>query len=1027
MKSFFKFFAERHLLANLITIIVLLLGISTLFVINRSSLPTVDLGGMLITTYYPGASSEDVELNVTNKLENELKTVTDLKSTTSTSMENVSIIYVELEPDVKDMEKVKRNVREAIARVTDFPDEIDESPSIIEIKSSEFPVVEIGISGDLPYKELREIARLFEKKLKNISGIGKVTRYGYYAREIQIEVSPEKLQQYQIPLWEIINAVKVRNIRATGGSLESYTSEKNVVTLSQFTDPLHVGNVIVRSSFDGPLVKVKDLAIINDDFEEERIISRMNGKQVVSFELTKGENSDTIRTVDAIKKLIKKEKQNLPEGIEFIFNNDLSKLVKATFKIVITNAVIGLFFVLIILSLFFNIRSAFWVAMGIPFTIFGSIALLPFFDLHLDTITLTALVIVIGIIVDDAIIVSENIFRRKELGDSPLDAAVNGTHEVYKPVITTIFTTFLAFAPMFFMKGMLGKFVFVVPLTISLALFLSMFEALTVLPAHILPSLKSKEGKKGNYGSRKWFNPIRIRFEKMMYKILKLRYVWILVAIGIFFGAIAYAMTSMDFILFPSKGAEFFYAYIELPIGSSLNATSDKAKEIENIIANLPKKEVESFGVRVGSYVDMVDTEMENFATLTVNLTPFGTRKRTADEIVEEVRGISDELTGFKKITYIVDSGGPPTGKPVELRIVGSDDKMRRKLADDVFDYINTIEGVKDPDRDDKLGKEQIVLNINYDRLARLGLTVADISSNIRIAYDGQVVTSVRYGEEDVSFRVIIEEKARKNLDYLRKMLIPNTMGRMIPLYEVSSLDIGPGTSSIHHYEGERSVTITADLFQKKTTPVKVMNTIQEKFDPDKDYPGTRFVIGGEAEESSKAMIELLITFFIAAIGIYFLLVLLFNSLTQPFMVILAIPLGLSGVVFAFALHGEPFSFLAMTGIIGMAGVVVNDSLVLVNHLNHMKIKAKDKSKEYLVMIAKGTADRLRPIILTTLTTVGGLIPLVYGLGGESLYMGPMAMAMAYGLLFATPLTLIIMPSVYMVGHDIKKIFKKKI
>ncbi|MCK4798253.1 MAG: efflux RND transporter permease subunit [Spirochaetes bacterium] len=651
-------------------------------------------------------------------------------------------------------------------------------------------------------------------------------------------------------------------------------------------------------------------------------------------------------------------------------------------------------------------------------------ALLPFFNVDLDTVTLTAMVIVIGIIVDDAIIISENIFRRRELGDAPIDAAINGTYEVYKPVITTILTTFLAFAPMFFMKGMLGKFVYVIPLTISIALFISMFEALTVLPAHILPGLRIKKDGKIRLGSRKWFKPIRDKFEALILKILKFRYVCIVVAITILAGALFYTATSMNFVLFPSKGAEDFWIIIELPTGSSLKATSDKVKEIESIIEQkIPKKELESYGVRIGQYTDQfVETEMENFATMFVNLTPYGTRKHTADQIVEEIRKETEKIKGIKNIKYFIDAGGPPTGKPVELHIVGSDDIIRTRLANDVEAYLKTAIGVKDIDRNDKLGKEQIEIKINYTRLSRLELTVADIADNVRIAYDGQVVTTVRHGEEDLDFRVILNKKARRNIDYLQGMLIPNLHGKLIPLYEVASLKYGPGLSSIHHYKGERSITITADIIQEKTTSVKVMNAIQEGFNPDKNYPGTRLIIGGEAQESSKAMIDLMITFVIAALGIYFLLILLFNSFTQPFMVILAIPFGFSGVVFAFALHGEPLSFLAMTGIIGMAGVVVNDSLVLVNHLNNMR---QQGDIDYLKLIASGTADRLRPIILTTLTTVGGLIPLVYGIGGQSLYMGPMAMALAYGLLFATPLTLIIMPCIYMIGYDIKNNFKR--
>lgn len=1022
MTQIFEFFAKRHLLANLITVMILLIGGMTIMDINRSQFPKVDLGTLVISTHYPGASPEDVELNVTNKLEDELKGVVDVRRVVSTSMENVSIISVVLEADATDSEKTKNEIREAVARVSDFPEEVTESPTITDIKTSIFPIVEVGISSDsLPYKELRENARLFEKKLKDIPGIASIKRYGYRAREVKVEVSPDKINEYQIPMREIIMAVQSRNVRATGGSLESYTSEKNVVTLAQFRDPVEVGNVIVRSTFEGPQIRVKDLAVVSDDFTDATIIPKMNGKKAISFLINKAENADVIETVDAIKKLVMEEKENMPEDIEFLFTNDVSKNVRKQFDIVKMNGLIGLALVLLVLALFLNIRTSFWVAMGIPLTLFGVIILLPYYGVDLDSITLTAMIIVIGIVVDDAIIISENIYRRRELGDSPLDAAVNGLREVALPVITTVLTTLLAFGPMFFMGGMLGKFVYVIPLTITLALILSLFESFFILPAHLIKGFKDKI-----VGSvdRNWFEPVKILFEKVLYKFLKLRYFVILISLSVLGGSLWYGANYIDFVLFPTSGADSFFARIELPIGTSLEATIEKTSEIEKLIEDLPKGEVESYAIRNGAYADLVDSESENYATLAVNLTPYSSRDRTADEIVEAVRAESDKLQGYKNINYMIQSGGPPTGSPVTVQIVGSNDIVRKQLTDSVEAFLKNFEGMKDINRDDKAGKEQVEIKLNYQKLARLGLTVADIAQNVRIAYDGQVVTSIRYGDEDVAFRIMLNKTARKRLSYLNKLQIPNRQGRLIPLSEVAFLQTAPGPSTIRHYKGERSITINGEVFQDITTPQKATNAVVEHFDLVNDYPGMRFNIGGQAQESEEAMIDLMITFGIAAIGIYFLLILLFNSVTQPFLVILAVPFGISGVVIAFALHNTPFSFLAMTGVIGMAGVVVNDSLVLVAHLN--ELKKQMRGTDILKIIAKGTTNRLRAIILTTLSTVAGLLPLAYGIGGQDVYMAPMALALGFGLLFATPLTLFLIPSLYGIGQDITNLFSKK-
>ena len=301
---------------------------------------------------------------------------------------------------------------------------------------------------------------------------------------------------------------------------------------------------------------------------------------------------------------------------------------------------------------------------------------------------------------------------------------------------------------------------------------------------------------------------------------------------------------------------------------------------------------------------------------------------------------------------------------------------------------------------------------------------MADIAQNVRIAYDGEVVTSVRYGDEDVDFRVILQKEARKKLEYLNELSIPNQQGRLIALKEVAKFEIAPGPSDIHHFDRERTISVTADVLQAVITPIKVTNDLTEYFNLDRDYPGMRFEIGGEVQETESSMQGLYIAFGMAAVAIYFLLVLLFNSVTQPIIVLLAIPFGLVGIIVAFILHAEPFGFLAMLGVIGMAGVVVNDSLVLVNHLNELK---KEKPLEKVIQIvAQGTTNRLRAILMTTFTTVAGLLPLAYGIGGTDIYMGPMALALGYGLLFATPLTLVLVPCFYLIGEDIKRLFRKK-
>jgi multidrug efflux pump subunit AcrB len=1067
MKKVFEFFVQQHVLATLFTISILMLGLNTARTLKREQVPEVDLGEMIITTVYPGASPEDVELNVTNKIEDELKNVTGIKRMTSTSMENISVIDVMIEPDAKDIEKVKDDVRDAVERVTDFPDEVTESPLITEITTAFFPVIEVGITGDVPYAELREIARQFEKKLKNVPGVSSVDRYGYRAREVRVEVDPSAVQRYQVPLREIIQAIRARNIRLTGGTFESFVSEKNVVTLAQFRDPMEVGDVIVRSTFEGPVIRVKDLAVIHDEFEEETVISRLEGRDAISFVVNKSETADIIRTVKAIKKLIREEggrgniggyvqvrdedsggseKPSLtaffrkitgrqrasavyrPGYINILYSQDESIYVENSFKIVITNGLFGLVFVFILLALFLNIRTAFWVALGIPVSILGTIFLLPFFNAYLDSITLTSLVLVIGIVVDDGIIISEEISFRRERGDVPFVAASEGIRAVFFPVLTTVTTTIMAFVPMFFMTGVFGKFVRVIPLTVTLALTVSVVEATFALPSHLKQVMDKRAARGRARGAqsarmRNWFDHVRIAYRKFAKGFLRVRYVLVVVFIVLLIYAFNYARKNMGFILFPSKGAEWLAVYVECPTGTPLRTTAAVTGGVEKILMRLPSKELETFTTRIG-IVGWVGRG-ENYANIQVRLTPFTERERTADQIVEELREKTKSVQGAEKISFEVYSGGPPVGRPITLRITGNDDDLRARLSGEVDAFLRSIPGVKDIDRDDKLGKEQLEVKFDYEKLSRYGLTVADVAQNVRIAYDGQVVTSLRQGDEDVEFRVQLAKIVRRDLQYLNNLVIPNVQGRLIRLGEVARIQAGPGLNAYRHFDGDRTTTITGDVDTSVTTSLAATTSVLAAFGDLRDkWPGMSIVAGGEAEETQASIVSLFSTFIIAIVGIYFLLVLQFKSFTQPFLVMFTIPFGAIGVIFALTAHNENISFAGMMGMIGLAGVVVNDAIVLLTHVNELRKQRPEADLRQLV--AEGASDRLRAITLTTTTTVAGVLPIAYGLGGTNLFMAPMALTLGYGLIFATTLTLILVPCMYMIGDDMRRLLRKK-
>ncbi|MDH3199199.1 MAG: efflux RND transporter permease subunit, partial [Candidatus Krumholzibacteria bacterium] len=731
-----------------------------------------------------------------------------------------------------------------------------------EIDTAIFPVIEVGLLSGADYAQLRDYARQFEKRLERVRGVARVERYGYREREVRVQVDPEAIDRYDIPLRGIVAAIQARNVRASGGSFESYTGDKNVVTLAEFATPMEVGDVIVRTSFDGPAIRVKDLARIEDGYEDVAVDSRMNGRAGISFLVYKKETADAVRTVDAVHALVDEERPYLPEAVEVAFSDDFSRYVRNRMRVVLSNGAIGLGLVLILLGTFLSIRSALWTALGIPVAILGTVFMLPLFGQVIDVVGMAAMVMAIGIVVDDAIIVAENIHRKRELGLAPLDAAAKGVAEVYRPVITTVLTTVVAFSPMFFMSGIMGKIVWVVPLVITLALLISLLEITVALPAHVIAGARKRGPDAERKVERGWFHAVRRFYRRTIFHVLRARYAVIAVSLALLVGGLWYAKARMDFVLFPSSAADLFYVRVELPRGTSLEATADKVREIEELVAALPQDEIESYVTRLGHQDMFMLGQSENWAIVAVYLTPATERERTADQMVAELREKTDQLEGYDRIIYYIDAGGPPVGSPVTLRVVGGDAERRTELADSVTAFLASIGGVSDIDRNDKLGKDQVEIDIDYERLSRLGLTVADVARTVRIAYDGEVVTSVRYGDEDVDFRVLLDDRARRNPTLLGGLLVPNDRMRMIPLREVARLRSGPGTASVYHYDNEGAIMITTDVQRDVITPLEVTRAVEARFDLTAgEWRGLRFVIGGEAEETQESMNSLVRAF----------------------------------------------------------------------------------------------------------------------------------------------------------------------
>ncbi len=1015
MKSIFRFFASNHMFANIFTVMILLIGLNSILGIKKDLLPDVAFSVISITTTYPKASPEDVEINVTNKIESSLKDVEGIKEVSSLSIENISAVTVILNDSLEQaqIDAAIQDIRDAVSRIDDLPNDIQGEPVITQSNAGDRPVIIAGISAEgKTYEELRYQAEFFEKKLKKINGVSRIIKTGYLAKEVKIELNPEKIKTFQLDLNEIIFAVQKRNLRGTAGAMESFSCTQDIVTLSQFKKPGDIGDVIVRSSLDGPLIRVKDFGIIKEGYEEEKIISKINGKKVIALNIYKNESADLVDTVNLIKGVIKQTEKTMPEGFSINLSNDFSRYIDASYKVVMSNGIMGFVLVILILTIFLNFRISIWVAMGIPVSIFGTITILKMYGYSLNVISLSALLLVIGIIVDDAIIISESIYSEYEKGLKGIDAAVEGVNKVFKPIVFSLLTTVVAFFPILLIPGSFGKFIFVMPLVVIVSLCISLVESIVALPSHVSKSID----KGSRLKEKKYIKALERLYVSFLEKALKRRKRVAAAAFIILFAVFFASGWFLKVISFPDEGAESMTVNLEAPQGCGIKVTEQQIEKIEKLILELPKGEVESFVTTVGKKSKSLTKQ--NYANISMNLTPFSDRERTAINIADDLRIKINSMKDIGTVTFDIMGAGPSPGKAVSFKIIGNNNDVRKQVSNEMFEYLNSINGVIESERDDAEGKGQVIVDLNFDKLARYGMDVQDVLREMRINYDGEVITRIQYGDEEINYRLTAAAPKEKNFDFLKNLYLTNKFGKIIQLKEIAAFVPKTGLDGYKHYEGERAVSIESNITKGVIKPSEVNDLLRKKFDSMK-LNDVYLLIQGEEQNQQSSTGSLLRTLLIAMLGIYLLLALQFKSMKLPLLVMIVIPFGIGGVLLVFMLHNTPLTFLGTIGIVGLTGVVVNDSLVLVDRLiqtNYAKLSLEKRIKE----VAEGTGSRFRAVILTSLTTAAGVLPLAYGIGGQDFTNAPLALALGWGLIFGTAITLILVPALFLISIQIK-------
>ncbi len=1049
-----------------------LFGIISLWKIPRNVFPLVNFDLISISTSLPGASPEQVEKLLLNPIEIALNGIDGIKQIKASAVENFTVVVIEIDPD-SNTERVKQDVRNTIEAINDFPKEATE-PIINEIDAeTNQPFLELSLEMPERNDKLFELSHFAKEELEKVKDIRSVKKVGYRNPEIYVLVDSLKLWNQNISLTQINQAIQSQNISLPAGKAldkrnteilvrtqGEYESESNKGRDVQRTLLSSVKNTIIRSNDAGYAVSLKDVAHVSMGRKKATQLNRSNGNPAIDFVISKKLRSDAITVAENVKKKIIDLKDKIGEGRISIFR-DLSFYIKRRLKILEQNFFLGLILILLLLSLVLPWQVSTVVAAGIPIAILGSITIAYLIGFTLNLISVLGLIIVLGVIVDDAIVIGENIWKKVEENMPIEKAALKGTEEMLSPVTASVMTTILAFVPMLFMSGIMGKFVFEIPLMVIICLVLSLAEVFFLMPSHFVSWLspflkdvhiKMKERKRTSK-REKFFENFSAIYERWVSWTVRKKYI----SLGIL--CLFFTLTGLivswkgRFVLFPSGGDEVFYVSIETPSGTPLKETERHVFSIEKEILKLKNtNELESIKTSVGKLCSRnfhQSNRGDEYACIRVNLVQKQERNRNRKVIEDQLREKIKLMKGFTKVTVESAREGPPQGSDISIEILGKDFTVLKEISDRILKKIITMPGTVDVRSSFSSTKEEWRIIPDKRKMAINGLTATQIATTVRASLDGLTPTSLRNLEEEIDIRVKLKRNgAVDTLPWLKSLKIGNSLGNMISLNSVATFEKQQTIRSITHLNGKRSINISGSIDEntivkgKKLTPLSFIQQISPFIDKvlkeksNEGKYGYEVSYSGESQDTQESMKTLMSSFIFAFIGIFFLLVLTFHNFIQPFLILMSVPLGLAGVAWALIFHGKPLSFMSGMGVIALSGVIVNNAIMLIDFVNSGRKKGLSL-EDSIISAAK---RRLRPILLTTLTTVVGLMPTIYGeaivaltggvFGGYDPFIVPLALALGWGLAIGVCLTVTFFPPLIAIVDDLRfysKTFFKKI
>jgi multidrug efflux pump subunit AcrB len=1035
MKGILAATIRHNVFVNIMTVLVLIAGVASIASMAREIFPEMSVDMVLVNVIYRGADPTEVEEGVCRKLEEALEGLEGVKSLYTYADEGGGAAVIEC-LETYDIAKLKENVRDRVGTIMDFPADT-ENPIVQEI-TARTQVLNLSLFGEHEERDLKETAERIKQDLLLLPEISQVSVSGVRRYEMSIEVTEERLRQFGLTFAQVTGAVRALSLDLPGGTVKTAREEITVRAVGRRYTAGEFGRLVTVAGPDGASVPLGRFATIRDGFEEEPILGTFNGRRAALIQVFKTPDEDTVSISEAVKKYIKGKV--LPPGMKLAVWADTAELVQDRIDLLVRNGQLGFILVFCILWFFLDLRLGFWVSLGIPISLGGAMVVMAMTGQSLNMLSLFGLIMVLGIVVDDAIVVGESIYYHRRRGLGRAEAAYAGVREMALPVIAAVTTTIAAFSPLFFVAGIMGKFIRVIPLAVVAALSASLLECLFLLPAHLnhLPDLRNP-GRFVRHrllgaparGRRRFadliekfaegvYGPAVEFFVRWRYPFLAGAVAVMLVAAGLFLGGI------LKFSFFPTEETEFLTARIEFPRGTPLSKTHDAVRRIEKALTQTTQELGKGLDKPVTNYTYAIvgaqsgyeNPQGSHLAEVQCEIIPASERPFTTVAFINRWRKGMGEIPGA--LNASVDAFTPGHfGKAVEVWVLGEDMADMRQASAELRRRLGDMEGVYNIDEDFRPGKREVRLRLRPE--ARfLGLTFIDVAAQVRSAFWGSEALRVQRGRENLRVYLRYPLEGRSVLPNLKSMRIVTPAGDRVPLESVARFKLEDGYARIVRENGLRRLVVTADVDEEVTNAREIRASLRTDLVPElrARHPGLRFTFEGIHAEQQQSMQSLGTGFAFVGIVIFLILATIFRSYLQPVVILTTVPFGVAGVVFAHLLLGFDMTMMSLFGLVALSGVVVNDAIILIEAVN----ARLGSGLSFLEAIRAGGVRRFRPVILTTLTTFFGLLPLLTETSMQARFMIPMAIALAFGVAFATLLTLFLLPCELGILNDVRRL-----